>query len=680
MQKYIFLCLCLGYTFSVLAQEQAPPKPQTTEIQNRVFEDYAYQFTLTLPLHRWQILDQKQSKKISPLAIVGATQSETQMAGFVLVEKVAQTPLEQYVQAIFELSPLKDIQIDEVLELDFQGQKALQVSYSGDSQGRRFRYLNIISMRQGFAYQVVAGGPSAWVDYATLKEFTSAIKFTEGKITENDFKTEITDQSALTWEVKDQIFSSIYGFSIQTPEKWRLLVGKELSALNTQAEVGLFLNEPQTTVLISTAPCPIKNELLCAAHFKNELQQNLSLSEGKPAFDLLLKGQKIAVSAYDHTHFKYFYGVIVEKGQALQFLAWGLISQGDQSMAYLKVLPDFMKPLNTAQNSALKSRLYDQRKSQDFIQAESALINGVYRHFQHQIQFQLPAGIWKAELLNGEQARGWEIGKNQSAILHINAVGFDFDAYLISEQINCHSQEDYHQKAWNQLASRLSLSLQKQGKGKLIEAESLWTELLKKKGDLELFYRLHTVCENGIGIQVLTTSPLPLYAIPLRMQVESGLSFQRQNAYISIENNSYVDHRFMFEINDIDLTKQKIDLKQLDFKVGALSTSVFIKEDQQILSMMAMSNLQNSDSKQDFSQLSNIIIDQLSQKFLGDPPQSSEIFIQGKKAKKIFWARDSVSQQLILIVDAPILYAILTQGPINSSFHQKATQIIKLGQ
>jgi hypothetical protein len=671
---------------SVIEQPQAQPQVQPqaqpqVQPKGEVLEDYAYQVRLSLPNDRWQFLDQKKSKQISSLGIIGATQPQTQMLGMILVEKVGNMPLEEYAQAIFDVSPLKDIQIEEVTEIDFQKNKAIQMIFTAENQQKRFKYINIITIRQGFAYQCVVAGPSAWTKMDDLISFINAIQLLDGKIEEPVFQRLLADQKTQTWQISNQTFESIFGFSVKAPPQWRLLVGKELAQINGEAEVGLMFQDPQIHVLISKNPCPVQNDVLCGEYFQKEIQKNLSLGAQKESFELQIQKEKMKISRFEHTHYQYYYGNQVIKGMATQFLAWGILGQTEIVTEYLKLLPDFVQPLTTVELSALKAKLVDQKRQYDFIDSEASLIEGEYRHYQHQLKFQVPIGIWQSEKLQGEQAKGWEVGKNQSSIFHLKAVEFDFDAYLISEQIHCVSQDAYHQKAWAQLSMRLGLSIQKQGTGQLIENQSIWTQGSKKDGELSLTYRLHTVCENGIGIQLLTTAPTVLFTLPLIMQVESGLSIDAKQAYISIENQKYIDQRFLFEINGIDFNQEKLDLKHLDFKIAALSTSLSLSTENEIMHVMAMSNLMNQEAQNDFSALENIIIDQVSQKH-GTPPQSIEtIFHQGLPAKKVVWHLDQIEQHLIVVVKAPILYAILTQSSTTaqnteSSFHRDALKRI----
>jgi hypothetical protein len=638
------------------------------QAKGEVLEDYAYQVRLSLPNDRWQFLDQKKSKQISSLGIIGATQPQTQLLGMILVEKVGNLPLEEYAQAVFDVSPLKDIQIEEVTEIDFQKNKAIQMIFTAENQQKRFKYVNIITIRQGFAYQALVAGPSAWTKLEDLFAFINSIQFLDGKIEEPIFQRLQADQKTQTWQISNQRFESIFGFSVQAPDQWRLLVGKELAQINGEAELGLMFQDPQIHVLISKNPCPIQNDLLCSDYFRKEIQKSLSLGAEKESFELQIQKEKMKISRFEHTHYQYYYGNQVIKGVSTQFLAWGILGQAEVVTERLKQLPDFVNPLTSAELSALRAKLYEQKRQFDFINAESSLIAGEYRHYQHQLKFQVPTGIWQSEQLQGEQAKGWELGKNQSSIFHIKAVESDFDAYLISEQIHCTSQELYHQKAWAQLSMRLGLNPQKQGTGKLIENQSFWTQGIKKEGDLSLSYRLHTVCENGIGIQLLTTAPTPLFTLPLIMQVESGLSMDAKQAYISIENQSYIDHRFLFEIKGIDFSKENLDLKHLDFKIAALSTSVALKSQDQIIHVMAMSNLIQQENQNDFRVLENICIDQVSQRHGLDPKSIETIYHQGLPAKKVLWHLDTIAQHLIIIVKAPILYAILTQGPVDTPF------------
>jgi hypothetical protein len=84
--------------------------------------------------------------------------------------------------------------------------------------------------------------------------------------------------------------------------------------------------------------------------------------------------------------------------------------------------------------------------------------------------------------------------------------------------------------------------------------------------------------------------------------------------------------------------------------------------------VMAMSNLIQQENQNDFSTLENICIDQVSQRHGLAPKSIETIYHQGLPAKKVLWHLDTIAQHLIIIVKAPILYAILTQGPVDAPF------------
>ena len=720
-------------------QSQKPTQQIQHKTDKMHFESESYRFQIHLPSSAWTLLTPQQAQKISPLALGGALAGD-RVLGVVMAEPHRNLDLESYAQALMDYSPLSEIVVEQVAEIQKQGLTALRIQYSGDLQSGRFRYITDLFFREDQAFQVTAGGLISQVKNQDLMAFLKSMTLTEGALNLKKAQPKrVEDQWGVGWLFQDQVFSSfLSGLRIPTPKTWQALVGKKLMPLNGDADFGLHRVDLNLHLLFFHTACPEPDESKCRSWLTHDLVEGFGLEKQAQTYEFKVAGQPVSFQSYRNSQgvFQYLHGIYIHEKQATHLLAWTLDQQNQNADAqavpshpvdYTPQWMEIQKVLRTttALSSAQKAELraeYFRAQNQRFepsstlppsLSSASSVPSVSSTPSSSSSSTSLPPsqkvqsffgsnftfrrneswikGIYHNHLfrLKWKQPSGiWNVALSDShdqSSLSLHAPLHSLNAQLSWLHQPHASLKAVHQKSLNLLLQDLELTPQQliQKGGKFITKKSSFAGHLSQVSTLtlphpySLTYRLHTTQFKSTFVHLLSWSPSPLDPQGVLENIEAGLSFTHRSP-IQLKAHRYEDQRFYFAL---DLMKEGTLELNPDLGLGTWSTAVTYESDDVLVMGFAVGQTQAKGFKRFARHLAQRILPNRS-----TPPkvtQSSDVWIQGYPAKKYKWVSPSPvakDQDLViyLVSRDPLLYGYLIYAKAEHSQFKKGGKALSL--
>jgi hypothetical protein len=219
--------------------------------------DDDYRFRLARPGGRWFLFGPGEVTKLLPDAAAGAN-NMGQIYGVIIVEWFPQGDAAAIARALIDIAPLEEKAASTPEPIEFHGLKAVRYRMTGVAGGIRFRYQDIVFVRQGHVYQVLAWGLAVRTaeDGSDFEPFVRAFTLLDGTVKGRAAAAPVPGSVGIGWRVKSGIFeSAVHGIAVAPRGNWRVVVGVELRKMNADAAVGLALAQPsaQAVVIVGRA-------------------------------------------------------------------------------------------------------------------------------------------------------------------------------------------------------------------------------------------------------------------------------------------------------------------------------------------------------------------------------------------------------------------------------------------
>lgn len=647
------------------------PTPERTARQERT----EYALRLKRPAPHWRLLSRDEAKQLSGIATLGAVEPGRSF-GLVLVEPSRGLSLDEYAQALLNNSPLEELLIEVADAITYQGQESLKLIYSGDNEeGARVRYHSYVFIRDGYAFQVSAGGRVGVVSPQELEAFSKAVELLPGPVTGSKEELKpLQDAHGLTWRSLGGRFESLLGsFTMTPPAGWSVQVGDAAHAVSPIASLTMtkrvaHAGQPELdlSLLISARACPDEAER-CAAWARAELIEAFELTlRNEGQLEWRTFGQPTAFELFDRegTPFSYVLSTLVREDEVLQILAWTLKSQVPHAWAPLPEALKGLSGLSSSERSALRATLSSTARSErgaalrgDSIDDTSAWLGGRYEHEAFGVSWRLPSGLWSAQ----QRARGQAL----------SVFAFEAPLFGLKGQLRLSRRGggliEAHAEAVSALKRELGGALQssQSGQGKLGGALSHWTEL-EGTGPRPLRYRLHTSLKGGVAAYMITWAPAPRFPRLAIEQAEAQLSLGNPSPGFSMNTRCETPERCRTQLT---LSSMRFALTGLppggdvtfnpSASVGERSMSLTYSAGDALIGAVAVGHTR-ADA---LDPLAIAATQRLIPKLEGATLSPERVWVDGREARLLSWLSPEGEVKLYFIKRPPLIYGYFVIAP-----------------
>ena len=226
-----------------------PPQNHQSSCQGQVVNkhrliDKDYRFTLTRPGPYWRIMAEKDAHQngldsLAGMSALGGTLRGVSMS--IAAEWAPGTGLVAFADSVFDSLTLDNKELRSNRQMNFLGVQARTFVIRGKLNGQQYRYAYVVFLRQRFAFQVLLHGPDKTMRHANaIATMVKLLRLDPGKIRSRGYRAPIEDKHGITWQVKDEVYSSLRGgYRVKAAKNWRLWSGDELHRRQPNADVGL---------------------------------------------------------------------------------------------------------------------------------------------------------------------------------------------------------------------------------------------------------------------------------------------------------------------------------------------------------------------------------------------------------------------------------------------------------
>lgn len=683
----IALSACILCSLSIYSFAQEPIKsdatsPETTDstaIQLKEQElkqtRLDYSIALKRPAPHWKMLKREEAKQLSGIAILGAIEPGRSF-GLVLVEPSRGMTLDAYAQAILNHSPLQELLIEVAEAITYQGQESLKLIYSGDNdQGARVRYLSYVLIRDGYAFQISAGGRVGAIDPQELETFSKAVELLPQPVRGSDLPVEpLTDGQGLTWRSHQGHFESLLGsFKLSPPQDWSVQAGEAARSISPIATLVMSKRiavapqpELDLSLLISARACPDLPKL-CTTWARAELIEAFELTprqEGQIEWKVFDESVSFELFDRDGTPFSYALATLVREGEVFQLLAWTLKTQLPHAWMPLPEALRTLTPLSSARKSQLRSELSaiiqgDQGGAirGDSLDSTSAWLGGQYVHEAYGVHWHLPSGLWTAQ--RHEQGSA------------LSVLAFEAPLFALQGQLRLARRGggliEAHTEALSALKRELGGSLKsiEHGQSQLGGSLSHWTEL-EEQGERPLRYRLHTSLKDGIAAYMITWAPAPRFPRLAIEQAEAQLELGQYTPPFTMRTHCASEGACQTKIS---LKAMRFSLDGLptggdvtfypNASVGERSISLTYQTNEALIGAVAVGHTRPDVLDPLAIAAAQRLIPKLEDASL--TPQM--VWIEGREARLLSWSSPVGDIKLYLIKRPPLIYGYFVIAP-----------------
>ncbi len=400
---------CAAWACTLLVALAAPVWPQTERktgqsVDGDVLIDHDYAFRIRKAGEEWTLLGEEESSRVVPESIAGMRRTDGGVWGALIAERGLDLTPSEYADLILGDVVLEDMQILEREQLIVLGNRAERVFFEGRIESTKARYVSTFLMRKGFAYQVISWTMNDQTTKAQLLTLHQAISFLPDAPRERAESAERLTLNAdgIGWIVRNGVFrSAVYGFQVEPPAGWRVVVGDELAQMNPDATVGLTNRAGKAHAVIIPEVMRDVDQDATVARLLETVSEEMT---GGPAREIELQvggeARTLALHQTDEPfeaefiHGAWFHGDILT-----QVLAWYPLSARDDARVEVAAALLGLSRLTDDQLAEVHRELEVQQAVQSRITAIESLRAGHYRNYAQGIEWQLPReGYWSVEI------------------------------------------------------------------------------------------------------------------------------------------------------------------------------------------------------------------------------------------------------------------------------------------
>jgi hypothetical protein len=426
---------------TVGAQEQERPSGQTTI--GRKLSDHDYCFTLEAPTD-WRLLDEEAVDAFSPDAVAGLSCLLGPYQGsslFVIVEPTPTLELDALADLCFSNLPAT-VTLVESVDTEYLALPAIRSKHKGTIDGVSVILEHVIFLREGFAYQVVAGALSEDIAQAAVNKALMGFNLLPGTPRNRFLNTAVPDQRGLDWAYEGGTFRCASSeLALDVPEGWRVLLGDELTTVSDEAIVGLAAVDQLTYITLEVERSPGVDAAKYAVDFHAAYWAAL---EARDVTKIeRVAGRLTEVAVVPSLNFTFLRETWIEGDCICHAMAWG---QGDVRRQMSSVFPvlQAMRRMSAVELASLAVRLRRQSATDPFHPTELgedfSYWSGVYRQFELGLVLHVPpAPAWyfvggpTAEELCGEGVLAAFRSRSRGIRVKLEAVRTDSDELDLGE-------------------------------------------------------------------------------------------------------------------------------------------------------------------------------------------------------------------------------------------------------
>ncbi len=621
----------------------------STDDATKTIVDADYHFELKWPGTGWKLLHEHDAARISPEALAGVVH-EDDVFGVVIVEAAPGVEADPLLDVLVDKMALTDKKVESRDHQTFVGKRASRAVVSGKVGGIAFRYIEVVFVHQGFAYQVLGWGTpnKLSVDGHELQPMFDAFKLTEGKVSGRAGKP-VVDARGPGWRVAKGVFESgVTGLRVRPAPKWNLLVGSDLEQTNPDAEVGLVHVDPEIYIITLTerAPPPAARPTFIAA-----LRSKLGGTQQTPVTTKFagndLEFAKILTPG--PMGFEYLHGVEIHDDRLTQVLAWYFPGDRERATKILQAGFDAFDYLPKAQTATLVEQLSTAPDVQSAIGPDFALRHGVYKSFDNGWSWTEPHGIWR--VATGDRARV----ANSTAELSFNDPSHNLYGLVFTEPTPS-TPIQYHQNILAKMKGTNRTKPETIDLGGLTAYTSTIDIVLSGEA---LRYRVTTAVADGHAVQfTMWATPDDLdHSADLVTAAIQGLRIQPLDKH-ERKNGEYIDHRMGFAAKAPAGATLSDDSPP---DTAAIETFVTWRTGARVDAGVVAVYMPGSDEQWSLDFMEQTLRDRLS---APTSPKHSEIAFAGGTARKLELADFTV----YILIRNQIVYAYLTTSGALDAF------------
>ena len=512
----------------------------STDDATKSIIDPDYRFELAWPGDGWKLLHEHDAARISPQAIAGAVQQDN-VFGVVIVEAAPGVELDPLVDLLVDKMGLTDKQVAPREHVMIAGTRAARAVVTGKVGGVEFRYIEVVFLHGGFAYQVLGWGTLAKLspDGHELQPLFDAFKLTEGKVSGRAAKP-VVDARGPGWRVTHGVFESgVTGIHVRPAATWNLLVGSELEQTNGDAEVGLVHVDPEIYIIAISERAPPPD---ARPKFIETFRAKLGGKE-IGTWTTQFAGHELELAKLltpGPMGFEYLHGVDIHDNRLTQILAWYFPGDRERATKIIQAGFDSFGYLPSAQAAKLADELARAPDTQSAIGAGFALRRGVYKSFANSWSWTAPPGNWRIN--TGERAR------TANAMAELSFVEPNHNIYgLVFTEPTPSTPSQYHTNIVAKMSGQNRTTPESIDLGGTTATSS--TIDMGFSGET-LRYRVTTAVKSGHAVQLLmwgTPEDLDHNADQVLAAIHDGLHVDHLATTESI-GREYLDHRMGFAV------------------------------------------------------------------------------------------------------------------------------------
>jgi hypothetical protein len=505
------LCLSLGACARKEGKKEVEPDKEATatetapahappRYEGEVINNEPYRFRLAQPGAEWQLLEGSEARQISVDAQVAAVVASG-LTAVVIVEHAPNVSLEEMGNLLLDSMPIEEKEISERETIEYVGLPTIAYQLSGNVNEIPMDYAGRIFMRDKYAYQVVAFAPRGAAKAEELANFFASFSLLEGEIRPIQQDMTSPNMVGVGWRLKEGVFeSAISGLRVAPSGGWRAVVGAEARRMNADAEVVLIHQAPEAYFLVIPE---LIGEASPKVYLKDRIESTAANMKGSVEREtvtgrLLGKAVDVTILSGGEVPWTFQVSVAFEKEWAVQATGWYTAALAEEGQKALRDAMGAVSLMPTKEVKALRKELLALPDEQDDVGKDFSLRSGVFRDYEHGVQWTKPPGFW--ELSVGQEARAINpiaqlYGRYSNSALHL---------LLVAERSMLGvDAESYHQQAFAGAAKNLDLKAKKIGTPSRIgSGAALQTDASTNMGGIDLAYRVVTAVEGNTGVQL----------------------------------------------------------------------------------------------------------------------------------------------------------------------------------
>lgn len=550
--------------------------------------DQDYQFKWEAPGPDWKLLNEAEASRVVPDAIAGATRTGAGAKAQYSVIIVERYPgeLDSYAQLLTDGSALENKKVESRESLDFQKHKAVRTTMRGSVGDLKFIFQTLVFMSHGHGYQIISWGLDGQVDAVALQAAANSFTLLDGPVHGRQKQVPTQDARGPGWQLKGGTFrNAAWGFEIAPPDGARVVVGSELTRMNSSAEVGVVTSQPETYVIVLPERTTGANAQALAKKRMDANAQAAGAVAEEGGFTATVAGQTVAFQRY-HSQSQplvYYQGALIVDETLFVLLGWRTKTAREDSGPIAAVV-SALRLLSPEARTTLAGELASLPDVQNVVGANYALRRGTYRDFAHGIAWKMPTGALRVQVAAAARAI------NESALAYVEDVGTGIGALLISESAEGMNGAAYHAAVTAGIFEGKKGQLPKARPAALTGVSAQTTIGNTTAAGVQIIKQVVSWVDGNTGYQFLSWGPRPL-AKQAQARFDSllqGLTVAPAKAVVA-KNGDYADYRLGYSYTAPALAGGPWVRRDLTAKeIAGLGTTVEWKNERYTISIVGL--------------------------------------------------------------------------------------------